>query len=849
MGGLLQDLRLASPAWLGAMLLLPLVAVAVRGSLTRESVVRRVASLALRVAALALLILALASPVADRPNHLPWAALLVDQSESVGQEGAGEAKAFVEETLGQTNPERIVVVPFGVEPGEASVGKWPEADPGGVSGTDLLAALDGVASISRPLGPERIILLSDGGSTVPGDVVSAAVALQAPVDTVPLASRKETDAWVVGVTAPSEVRPGSTVSVSVQIASNVEGNATLVVTSGGKEIARKDVELVVGQVDVPFEFELAAGPRDVFRVTLELAGDPQQLNNWADFGIWHGVPARALLVGREPSLFSRFSRVLERHRIEAETTTADRFPRTLAELSKFDLVVLADVPASALAAEQLDAIEKYVRDKAGGLVVFGGQNSLTAGDYQGTALERVLPVVCEYDVQAKRPSLAMVLVIDQSGSMEEGNAIGLAKTALRQTVGMLDDKDALGVIAFQDTTEWVVPLQPCDNKEKVLREIETLQAGGGTNMHPAIAKAHLALHEAFADLKHIIVLTDGISYPGDFDTLASEVATSGITISTVAVGSEAAEPLLKTIAELGGGNYHHCTSAAEVPAIFVRETAKAARMGIREEPFFPKADATLNTIVSLPDDKPPTLLGYVQTKARADAQVGMVSESGDPLVAWWEFGRGRTAVFTSELSGAWTRPWQRWAGLEELWSALVGQTLRPFDLNEYQLGCRRQGDRTVVSLDAVPYPGRFENGAKVVAQVLPPGGAKRQVDMPLEAPGRYAVEVVTPEAGIYDFEVSCEVNGEVRFAGRCSACSDYPAEWIPGETNESLLRRVAEATGGRFSPTAGEVVSEEGVWSLETVSLGRYLLFAAIMVLIGELTIRRLRRGGAAGNG
>lgn len=837
---LFHNFRLASPAWLAALLLVPLVAVALRGSLARESTLRRVATLVLRTTALALLILALCSPVVDRANHTPWAVLLVDQSASVGPKGLDTAKAFVEEVVAQADADRVVVIPFASEPGKPSEAGWQQTD-GDSARTDLAAAFASVASIARPFGPDRVVLLSDGNATVPEDVATAAAALQAPVDVLPLTPANGPDVSIADVAAPSEVRPGSSVPVVVTLRATANAEASLRITCQDVEIAQKNVTLVEGPLAVPFELELAGGPRDVYRVTVESALDTQEANNWAEFAVWHGLPARALLVGKDTNRFLRLSKILDREQMEVDTVTPDRFPQDLGQLSQFDLVVLADIPATAFTSQQLDAIENYVHDNAGGLIVFGGQNSLTAGDYRETALERTLPVTCEFDVRAKRPSLAMVLVIDQSGSMEEGNAIGLAKTALRQTVGMLDAQDQLGVIAFQDTTDWIVPLQPCDNKQKVLREIDTLEAGGGTNMHPAIAKAHLALHEAFADLKHIIVLTDGISYPGDFDTLASEVAASGITISTVAVGSEAAEPLLQAIAELGGGNYHHCTSAAQVPEIFVRETAKAARMGIREEPFFPKADAALSSIASLPDAKPPTLLGYVQTKAKPKAEVGMVSETGDPLVAWWQLGRGQAAVFTSELRGPWTRPWQTWPGREALWTALVKQTVRPPNVDGYRLTCQREDMTTHVTLDAVPYPGRFENEAEVVLDVTSPSGSKQRTVMPRVAPGQYAIHVATPEPEIFDFAATCTIAGQTVFTGRCSACPAYPREWIPHAVNESLLRELAEATGGRINPSASEVLSSNAPPSLETRGLWHYLLFAAIVLLLVELAIRRLR--------
>lgn len=847
MGELFHDVRLASPGWLAALLLVPLVVVAARASLARESAWRRVAGVVLRASAVALLALALCSPVVDRPNHPSWTALLVDQSTSLSPEAARQAKTFVEDVLSQTTPDRVVVVPFAAQPGSPAEGKWPESPKMDTNGTNLSAAFDAVASIPRPFGPDRVVLLSDGNATTPGDVITAAAALQTPVDTVPLAARTGPDAWIEAVAAPSQVRPGDSVPVEVTVKATADCQATVRVASQGEEVASKQVAVPSGQLDVPFELTLRKAPRDLYRVTLEANPDTETADNWAELAVWHEPAARALLVGREANRYSQFARALEQVPFQCATITPDRFPKDLEELSQYELVVLADVPATDFAPGRLETVETYVGDRAGGLLVFGGPDALTAGHYRGTPLEDSLPVTCEFDTQAKRPSLAMVLVIDQSGSMEEGGAIGLAKTALRQTVEMLDAQDQLGVIAFQDTTQWIVPLQPCSDKQKVFREIDTLEAGGGTNMHPAIVKAHLALHEAYADLKHILVLTDGISYPGDFDTLASEVAASDITISTVAVGSEAAEPLLRSIAELGGGNYHHCTSAAEVPEILVRETAKAARMGICDEPSRPRVAPALTELVELPKEEPPTLIGYVQTKPRPGAQIGMTSESGDPLVAWWQYGRGRSAVFTSDLRGDWTRPWQTWSGLNTLWTALARWTVRPAGIDGYRLTCRRQADRTLVTLDAVPYPGRFENTAEVVLANSSPGGPKQQAAMPLIAPGQYAVQVATPKPDAYDFQATCTVAGRPVFTGRCSACPAYSAELPPRATNEALLRHLAQATGGRFNPSPTELFATDKPLSLETRGVSPYPLLAALILFLAELALRRLVRSQSVG--
>ena len=82
------------------------------------------------------------------------------------------------------------------------------------------------------------------------------------------------------------------------------------------------------------------------------------------------------------------------------------------------------------------------------------------------------------------------------------------------------------MIAFDGNSYWVSELRTASDKGYVIDQISTIIAGGGTSMYPAMDDAYQALAGASAKLKHCIMLTDGISSPGDFEGLASEMAAS-----------------------------------------------------------------------------------------------------------------------------------------------------------------------------------------------------------------------------------------------------------------------------------------------------------------------------------
>ena len=181
----------------------------------------------------------------------------------------------------------------------------------------------------------------------------------------------------------------------------------------------------------------------------------------------------------------------------------------------------------------------------------------------------------------------MVLVIDRSGSMG-GLKLDLAKDAARGTVELLGPRDQIGVVAFDDDAYWVSPLSSAADRRAAIDNINRLSSAGGTNLYPALAQAFAALQSAAAKLKHVIVLSDGISAPADFDRLVADMAAARIVVSTVAVGDQADRSRLQQIAQQGGGRYYECADPRSIPQIFAQETLMASKSAIEEDPFLPQ---------------------------------------------------------------------------------------------------------------------------------------------------------------------------------------------------------------------------------------------------------------------
>ena len=126
-------------------------------------------------------------------------------------------------------------------------------------------------------------------------------------------------------------------------------------------------------------------------------------------------------------------------------------------LEPYESVVLANVHATDLRGEQMEALRRFVGEAGKGLVALGGDRSFGLGDYGDTALEQALPVSVEPPDRDQASTLALVLVIDRSGSMETPGVsrMELAKEGAIQAVETLQAGDQVGVIAFDSTARWI----------------------------------------------------------------------------------------------------------------------------------------------------------------------------------------------------------------------------------------------------------------------------------------------------------------------------------------------------------------------------------------------------------
>ena len=841
------------PTWLLLLLLLPLVAWVARLQAGSARLGRRALALAVRLVLLACLALALAGLQGVRRSHALTVVFLLDRSESLSPADQEAAVEWVRQALsGMPADDRAALVAFGQD---ALVERSPSPDralaplasvplPGG---TDIAAAIRlGLALLPGDTAG-RLVLLSDGLETT-GDAREAArlaAARGVEVDVVP-AGRPPAGGEVrlARITAPPSVRQGQAFELTVVVESTTATAAVLQVLSGGKLMERRTVALSPGENRFLFSAKAEEPGFQRYEALIAPLQDTWPQNNRAAGFTTVLGPPRVLLVEGAPGEAVDLALALRAAGLIVEIVPPSRLPSTPEALAANDALFLVDVPAQELPIGAMPLLQSYVRDLGRGLAMVGGPASFGRGGYLNTPLEELLPVELRPRDRTQRPGLALVLVLDRSGSMGEGepggaSKLGLALEAASQVAQTLDEKDLLGIVAFNTTARWVVPLGPVD-ANAVAHTLGGLYPDDGTSIYAGLSAARDAILKAQAPLRHVILLSDGWSEGTGYDAIVDEMAAGKVTSSIIAIGEDPAS-YLPALAERGGGRYFWVRQPKEIPEVLLEETITAMGAYIVEEPFRPAAGDPSPILDGLPLEALPTLLGYNGTWAKETAQVALQTHRDDPLLATWNYGLGRSAAWTSDMKDKWAASWVAWEAFPRFAAQLAGWLLPPPEEGNLQMETALDGRHlrlTIVAQDNAGHPLDFLSGE---TRLLGPELEVLTATLSQVAPGRYQSEADLPAMGAYMVQVALSSADGAAYRRQGGVVLPYSPEYRAAVPDPEFLAGVAHGGGGTVLTDPRPAFAHTLPPARVVRDWGPALLLSAALLLPLDVASRRLR--------
>ena len=708
--------------------------------------------------------------------------------------------------------------------------------------TDVAGAIRLGTAAFPETGQKRLVLMSDGNENI-GDSLAAVLAarpLGVSVDVIPLGTERGNDVSLQKLGVPNTLKKGQTFDARIFVQSDKAQSATLRLYRNEQYLGQQEVKLEAGKNLFTFPQTLTEPGFYSYNVQVEAAGDLVPQNNRAtSFTSVKGEP-RVLLVSSAPDQDGALAAALRSAKVEVKVADATRFPATLAEMQSYDAIFISNIAAGDLGQDRMKLLESAVRDFGVGLVCVGGDQAYAAGAYRGTPLETTLPVNMELDSKKVLPSGAVAMVMH---GMEFANGNQVARDCAVGVLDALGPQDEMGVVLWDGFDQWLFPLTKVADKKALGRKIAGMNQGDLPSFQNVMSMAHQGLAKSTANLKHMIVFSDGD--PGaPSQQLMNDLVGDRVTVTTVLIAGHSAPDTMMWIADQGKGRYYDVKSPDELPQIFIKEAAVILKAAIFEEPVRPQLVGGSELVRGIGADEYPLLQGYVCTTPKARAEVPLLSDKGDPLLAHWQFGLGRAVAFTSDAKAKWAKDWLNWEKYRQFWVQTAQWALRKLDNADFTSEVSVEKGEGRISVEAVDDKGNYRNFLNLQTAIISPKGEKTMVRLEQTGPGHYEAKFGTKEVGAYMLNLLDVKDGKARGSQVLGASVNYSPEFTEPKPNFSLLRRLAEAGRGRMLDplkAADNPFRHDRTKTFQPRDLWEWLLKLAVLLFVLDVGVRRIQ--------
>ena len=362
--------------------------------------------------------------------------------------------------------------------------------------------------LELPAAPRSLFIFTDGWETQ-GNVEHLLPAIAGsglkiyPI--LPAGPPKIANVAVTKLLAPTYGNSGEALNLKVVLENQNERevDGTLTLTRNGQTFKTDSVKLKPGSQIFTYQTTLSDGsPTSFYRASFtprRADFDRYAADNQALAWVTVRSKAKVLLLNGRSGGGRYLEEIFKRLGFEVTSRTADSPPAP----TGYQVVVFNNAEREKFSTSYLASIERHVA-AGNGFLMLGDEASFAPGSYRRTPIENILPVEPR-EPKREEKNRAVVLVIDKSGSMREGNKMLYSLEAAKVLARQLKDNDLLGVVAFDVSPFIVVPMESVGRLRSTFNsQIDRLRPGGQTYIYPALLEAKRQLERQNAAIKHVI---------------------------------------------------------------------------------------------------------------------------------------------------------------------------------------------------------------------------------------------------------------------------------------------------------------------------------------------------------
>lgn len=240
---------------------------------------------------------------------------------------------------------------------------------------------------------------------------------------------------------------------------------------------------------------------------------------------------------------------------------------------------LDEIPQGAVRIEEMLNYFSYDYDDPEGREPFGVTTQISACPWNDDAELLMIGLKTEDIDYSHAPASNLVFLLDVSGSMYSEDKLPLLQESFGLLAENLTKKDRVSIVTYAGDDQTILEGARGDETKKIIKALDSLEAGGGTYGSKGIETAYALAEENFIEggNNRIILATDGdlnigLTSEEELEELITEKKESGIFLSVLGFGTgNIKDNKMETLADKGNGNYAYIDCLREANKVLVEE--------------------------------------------------------------------------------------------------------------------------------------------------------------------------------------------------------------------------------------------------------------------------------------